>query len=128
MTLRRFNAFMIWQIIALVFMGACSDKKERPSDILSHNEMVKALTNVYLAEQITNRLTLKYDSSTKILYKLKSEILAKNQISDSAFNKSYNYYVDRPTELEEIYTALVDSLTLKEQLLNISTPPVVEKR
>jgi len=122
MTLRQFHIFILISACAIAILSACTAKKERPSDIFSHNEMVKALSDVYIAEQMTNRLGVRPDSAKKVLYKLKAGIFKKKGVSDSAFSKSFDYYIERPTELEEIYMALVDSLTLKEQLLN-ATPP-----
>ena len=125
MTVRRLY-LLSFSLSTLLILSACSNNK-KPSGILSHAEMVKALTQVYLSEQATNRLGLKSDSAVAVLRELKSKNLKKTEISDSAFNKSFNYYIDRPIELEEIYTALVDSLTLKEQLLD-TPPPAVEKK
>ena len=41
-------------------------------------------------------------------------------MSDSVFKKSFDYYMDRPKEMELIYTALVDSLSLMEQRFDSS--------
>lgn len=113
---------MLAATIAIGLLGACSIGREKHSDIMSHAEMVKTLMDIYVAEQQVARLSLTTDSATKVLYQLKSKIFEKTKVSDSVFNKSFNYYVDRPAELEEIYVTLVDSLTLKEQLLNVSPP------
>src|SRR6476620_2761119 len=102
MTVRRLY-LLLFSLSTLLFLSACSDNK-KPSGILSHEEMVKALTQVYISEQATNRLGLKSDSAVAVLRELKSKNLKKTEISDSVFNKSFNYYIDRPTELEEIYT------------------------
>lgn len=122
MTLKALRIFILFSSSVIVVSSGCTAKKDRPSDILSHTEMVKALTDVYIAEQQINRAGIRPDSAKKVLYKVKSGVFKKKGVSDSAFNKSFNYYVERPVELEEIYIALVDSLTLKEQLLN-ATPP-----
>jgi hypothetical protein len=36
-------------------------------------------------------------------------------VSDTVFRKSFDYYMERPREMELIYTALVDTLQLREQ-------------
>jgi hypothetical protein len=46
-------------------------------------------------------------------------MFAKLGVSDSVFKRSFDYYMDRPREMEQIYAALVDSLSLKEQRLDI---------
>ena len=89
--------------------------KEKDPTILSKAEMVKVLTEVYIAEDKINRLSVTPDSSMLIFEDFRRKISAKTGIPDSVFRKSFDYYTARPQEMEQIYTALVDSLNLKEQ-------------
>jgi hypothetical protein len=77
--------------------------------------MVHALMNVYITEQKVTALTLSRDSSAVLFKKLNERLLDSLHVQDSVLKKSYNYYLDRPLQLEQIYTALVDSLNLREQ-------------
>ena len=43
------------------------------------------------------------------------KVFAESGVTDSVFKKSFDYYMERPAEMEQIYTALVDTLQLKEQ-------------
>ena len=36
-------------------------------------------------------------------------------LPDSSLKKTYQYYGDHPKEMEEVYDALIDSLSLREQ-------------
>lgn len=116
--------------LALVLpMGLTScHKEDKKAGILSHNEMVKVMTAVYVAEHKVTRLALKPDSSKIVFNKMKDRVFNQVGVPDSVFRKSFDYYVDRPLELEEIYTALVDSLNLKEQQTNASLAQPVEKK
>lgn len=89
------------------------DKK--PKDILSKGEMVQMLMDVYITEEKVNRLALQRDSATKVFSALEQKVFEHRNLSDTVFKRSLNYYTDRPVELEAIYTALVDSLQLREQ-------------
>lgn len=107
-------------VIVAMVMVSCSGKKGGGSDdVLSKGEMVKVLTQVYLAEEKVNRLSLSRDSAEKVFKVLEGKIFSKTGVSDSVFRKSVDYYLERPVQLEEIYTVLVDSLNLHEQRENV---------
>ena len=100
-------------LIALLF--ACSGKEKVPAGVLGQEDMVKVLTDIYLAEQKINKLGLRNDSAQQVFRQMKGKLFERTGIPDSVFKQSLDYYMDRPKELEMIYTALVDSLNLKEQ-------------
>ncbi len=100
----------------LLLLAACGEEhKNEAQPILSHHEMVKALTEIYLAEQKVNRLGVPRDSAEREFGRFKKVIFKRIGISDSIFKRSFDYYMDRPGEMEQIYTTLVDSLSLMEQ-------------
>jgi hypothetical protein len=104
-----------WLVIsaALVTLNSCEQKKEQ--NVLSHQEMVRVMSEIYLVEDKVNRLSLDPDSSRKVFEVMKEKALQKTEISDSVLQRSLNYYMEHPIEMEKIYTTLVDSLNLKEQ-------------
>ena len=73
------------------------------------------LTEIYIAEDKVNRLSVDPDSSHRIFEDFRRKIGEKTGIPDSVFRRSLDYYTARPQEMEQIYAALVDSLNLKEQ-------------
>jgi hypothetical protein len=110
----------IW--IALVMFFACqSDQK--PASVLSQDEMVKALEEIYVTEEKISRLSLSPDSAKQLFNKLEGRIFEKLGVPDSVFRESLNYYTDHPAEMEKIYSALVDSLQLREQRTPHVSPP-----
>lgn len=88
---------------------------------MSEAEMTRVLIEVYIDEEKISRLNLNRDSSEKIFELAKPYIFERLGVSDSVFIASYNYYAERPVELEKIYSVVVDSLNLREQRL-ITTP------
>jgi hypothetical protein len=82
--------------------------------------MVKAMTEIYLAEQKINRLGVPRDSAEHEFERFKRLVFEKIDVSDSVFKRSFDYYMDRPKEMEVIFTALVDSLSLMEQRIESS--------
>jgi hypothetical protein len=110
----------IWLLFfALLFYSGCwKDKKS--AQVLSKEQMVNALAKIYICEQKIYKLALGSDSSQEVFTKLKGRVFKEIGTSDSVFRKSYDYYMDRPQDLEQIYSALVDTLNLYEQRGNIT--------
>jgi len=100
----------------MLVLASCGDEGKTVGEpILSHREMVKALTEIYLAEQKVNRLGVPRDSAEREFERFKKVIFKRIGTSDSVFKRSFDFYMDRPREMEQIYTTLVDSLSLMEQ-------------
>ena len=105
--------FLLLTSIALLFTG-CKDA-ERPAGVLSHQEMVNVLAEVYILEEKVKPLNLKPDSTDQLVRQMKERLLDSLHVPDSVFRVSLDYYWDNPKEMEAIYDALVDSLNLREQ-------------
>lgn len=84
--------------------------------------MVEIMEDLYIAEEKVNYLALSRDSAVAVAALMENKVFEKAAISDSLFRKSFDYYMERPREMELIYTALVDSLQLKEQRAPMETP------
>jgi hypothetical protein len=102
-------------LILLIFFCSCQKPEQKPANVLSQDEMIKVLSEVYVTEEKISRLGLTIDSASKVFSHLQSKIFAATGVTDSAFNRSVDYYMDHPKEMEQVYAALVDSLQLREQ-------------
>ncbi len=80
--------------------------------------MVNILIDIHTAESKLNQVRIPKDSALQVFMIMEKDILAKYNIADSVYIKSYVYYLDNPLALEAIYANVVDSLSLREQLLN----------
>lgn len=107
-------------ITATVWLAVSCSSKERPAGILDKDQMVHALTQIYIAEEKVRRLQLSPDSAQNIFNRLQVKVLDNVGVSDSILKKSIDYYVEHPTELQAIYATLVDSLNLMEQRASVS--------
>jgi hypothetical protein len=112
----------VWIALAMIF--SCQSSEQKPASLLSHDEMVTALEEIYVTEEKISRLSLASDSATQVFYVLEGRIFEKLGVPDSVFRQSLNYYIDHPVEMEKIYSALVDSLQLREQRTPHVSPPV----
>ena len=115
MIAKGFCSLVIGTCMLIVLVACGEEDKNGAQPILTHHEMVKALTEIYLAEQKVNRLGVPRDSAEREFERFKKVIFKGIGISDSTFRRSFDYYMDHPMEMEQIYTTLVDSLSLMEQ-------------
>jgi hypothetical protein len=110
-----FIAGMAITAIFIFSTQSCKNQNELPAGVLSQEQMVSVLREMYLTEEKVNRLNLVGDSSTHVFDIMKEKVFEKTGVEDSVFRNSFDYYMDNPKDLELIYTALVDSLQLMEQ-------------
>lgn len=103
----------IFFMSALAWVISCAEK--RPAHILSKQEMVEIMEELYIAEEKINHLALSRDSSKKVFAIMQSKLFENAGVTDTVFRKSFDYYMEHPKDLELIYTALVDTLQLREQ-------------
>jgi hypothetical protein len=99
----------------LLVLCSCQRQEQKPANILSQDEMIKVLSEIYVTEEKVSRLGLTVDSTAKVFNYLQDKIFAETSVPDSVFKQSLNYYIDHPGEMEKVYSALVDSLQLREQ-------------
>jgi len=101
----------------IVLVMGCSKNIETPEGILEKDEMISILLDIHIKEGQVQQLKVIRDSSTRVFKYFEREIFAKHEVSDSVYYNSLSYYYDHPELMEEIYTAIVDSLSVKEQLI-----------
>jgi hypothetical protein len=117
---RKMYRIIVGLWVCLLVFTACEQKKT-PDGILPEIEMVRLMTELYLAEEKAGSIGISYDSTVKLFPVMEDHIFAKASISDSVFRKSLEYYKANPEKLEHIYTALVDSLSLKTQTVSVES-------
>lgn len=110
----------LWLVVLALVFSCRSDKP--PKGILSEPQMVQVLKQIYLAEENLNKISVPYDSMSRLMPYAKGKIYERAGVSDSLFRASMQYYMAHPKRLEYIYTALVDSLSLEEQGKPHDTP------
>jgi len=83
---------------------------------MDHVEMVAFLIDLHTAQAEVQNLKLQPDSAAFLFNVLERQILDDHNSEDSVFYKSYSWYLDRPDQMLDIYTAVVDTLSLRESL------------
>jgi hypothetical protein len=108
-------------LIILIFAFGCQN--DRPTGVLSKKEYANYLVSVYLAEAKLNTLAVTPDSAMKLFQPFEQSLLKKFNTSDSVIQKTYQYYLGHPEELELVYTAVIDTLNLLEQKTVLEQQP-----
>ena len=106
--------------VAVCLLFSC--KNSPPEGILTEQQMVKILSDIYLTEEKVNHGIHGYDSIKKIFPEFGTRILERAGTSDSVFRNSMEYYMANPKKLNDIYAAVVDSLQLQSQSAPTSIP------
>lgn len=88
---------------------------EKPKGVLTEQEMVNLMVELYLAEARVTLTGIPRDSAAKLFNPYEETLVAKRGISDSTLKANYNYYLQNPDKLERILDAVIDTLNLREQ-------------
>lgn len=95
-------------VIAAIFLLSCSKGDKIPDNVVKPDRMEKLLWDTFLAEAAAQQISAK-DSTVVLSDKIKEltkKALQINKISETAFFRSYNWYVNHP----ETFSAVLDSL------------------
>jgi len=102
-------------LVLLLAAASCKGPAEEiPEDILPKEKMVQVLIRIHIAEAAVGMKNLPSDSASKLYKSYQNKIFKEEAVGDSAYAKSYSFYVKRPELMDEIYGAVVDSLSLRE--------------
>ena len=101
-------------ILILTFMVSCQTN-EKPKEVLTQAQLSAFLVDVYLAEARVDAIPAVKDSTIKYFLPMEEKLLRNRGIADSVIRVTYAYYMAHPKELEQVYDAVIDSLTLREK-------------
>jgi hypothetical protein len=117
-----FNYSFVVLLLGLLGLVAASCQEQKEARVLTREEMVRVMMEIYILEDKINRMAIGPDSSRQVFAVMNKRVPEKTGIADSVFRRSLDYYTARPKEMERIYSALVDSLNLREQRLQAGAP------
>jgi hypothetical protein len=101
--------------LVLISLGfSCGKSDKSPEGIIPAEKMRDMLIQIHLAEAKVSAQNIPADTSIKVFRAMQDHIYSKFGVDSSTFNKSYRYYIVHVEKMDEIYTAVVDSLSLRE--------------
>lgn len=99
----------------LLLLASCVSAPEPPPGALGKKRMVAILTEIHLAEAEAQQAGFRTADSTQLYYKyLERKILKRFKTDSTQYHDSYRFYVKHVAEMGEIYTAVVDSLNVRQ--------------
>ncbi len=107
--------------IFMVIYSGCSPKQasvDEKNSILSQQELSSFLIEMYLAEARMEGRPLAVDSVIHLFVPYETKLLKKYNLTDSTLKLTYQYYLDHPKQMEQVYDVVIDSLNLREQQTN----------
>lgn len=107
-------------LFLLVFAVAACDKPvvPKPRHLIHQDKMIDMLADIHMAEATYNKY--RYDSSQTHFSSVDFyySVLAKYEVPDSVFEKSFLYYASEPKDFEKMYRKVLSKLSLTEQQLS----------
>ena len=97
----------------------CSSSDQIPDPLLNEVVMSNILLDVHLLESKINTLGKKGDTSFQIYDHFEKLILEKHGVDSLVYTQNLAYYMQHPSLLEKVYTAIIDSLVLRESTKRI---------
>ena len=76
--------------------------------------MTDILFDLHVAEARLERMGILLDTGAIYYKEMQGRIFKKHGVTQQAFYKSYDYYLQNVSELDKIYEKVIDSLTLRE--------------
>ena len=109
----------VFSLAIFLTLAACAgDTKAPPANILSKEKMIQYFIDLEITEVKLNSLNLPPDTIQLFYDSIRKELFRKHNITDSVYYKSLRYYLYDVNSMEDIYSAVVDSLSLRERLQN----------
>ena len=107
-------------LLALATGCGIPEEVPPPAQLLPKEKMVSLLVQLHLLEARMEASRLSPDSARALFQHQKKDILWKNGVSDkdSLLEHSFRYYAINHKDMDEIYKAVIDSLTQREAQLN----------
>jgi hypothetical protein len=126
------TSWRIAPLLMIIFFISCSgEKKHIPSDIILQDEMADILTDVHLAEASTDNRGTTMPQINRMMATKYDSLFRRHHVTFEQFKSSYNFYLDHPDYLSDIYTEVVNKLTTLESRVTkrkkVVTSPIMKK-
>ncbi len=91
-------------------LAACSTVEERPADLLPQDKFTQVLLEGQLIEARVNHEQV-IDKFTKVpVLQYYTEMFKEQGVTEEQFKTTYQWYVDHPAELKDIYNEVLTGL------------------
>lgn len=103
-------------LVSLI-LWSCGKDNDIPEGITPKEQLVPLMLDIYLAEVKLSNLKIVRDTAVSIFEIYEGYLFEKHNIEKEKYMNSMSYYYDHTEQLELIYEALLDSLSVRETKL-----------
>lgn len=101
-------------LLGLVIVVVASCSKSDTRDVISKDEFTAIMVDVHLAEAAVLNLRSNTDTARNALALYYGRVFESHGTTQDLFNKSFDYYLNQPTVMVEIYEQALAELTALE--------------
>jgi hypothetical protein len=102
-------------LFLFLLLTACTESPKPPPGTLDKDRMINILIDIHIAEAKAGGASLRSQDSATVYYKvLEGDVFKKHGVDSTTYYNSYRYYMRNIKEMDQIYAAVVDSLSLRE--------------
>ena len=110
------NLFLL--LLVILITNACSENADKPENVLSQEEMVRIMADMQLAEAKVKNLRVSTDSARHLFSIYELQIFEEWGITAEQYKESYEFYLTDYELMSDLHTALIDTLTKRQQAEN----------
>ncbi len=111
-------------LIGLLLLTACNAKTTIPEDVLPENKMILILSEIHMAETEIQNINFKsVDSSYALQRAWEIKIMKKFKTDTATYNRSYKFYLTHVEYMQDIYTAVADTLQKRNEQMEKKNSP-----
>lgn len=97
-------------------LAACSPVEERPADLLPRDKFTEVLLEGQLIEARVNHEQV-IDKGTEIpVLRYYAEMFREQGVTEERFKTTYQWYVDHPAELKDVYNDVLAGLQKRVEM------------
>ncbi len=114
------NKIFLSLILSAFLMGlfACQDGKqntaEKPNNLVSPEKMEQMLSELHIVDALINQKNIAADSAKKLSTDYYDLIYRKYAVTANDFNKSFQYYLHNPADMDSIYVKVLENLNMED--------------
>ena len=105
---------IIGLFILMINFGCGSQGAKTPDGILTKEQMIPIMVDTQIAEAALSVKNIHGDSAKQYAADYYNFIYIRHKVKKEVFEKSLDYYIQHPKELDAIYSEVITELSKKE--------------
>jgi hypothetical protein len=108
------SSFLILFLVSLLAFSCKNKEVHVPEEYIGRDSMALILTELHLLEGLYVHGSLKDRDSVHTVEAFRKGVMEKFSLTEERFTESYNFYIEHPSTLGEIYVQVMNELSRKK--------------